>query len=444
MPSEYSLLVFLAEGTKFLFVLAFGACVGSLMNVLVYRLPRGLDIVTPPSRCPVCDTKLTWRENIPIFGWIFLGGRCRFCKAKISPEYPLVEAFIAAMFGGIYALWYMLPSEWGWVAWLRPEWAANGLLTTWPTFVIILTLASCLIAMTLIDAKTRMIPLGLLWFPALVALLIHPVHAAVLEFRGSEWIRLAPGASWSIPTPGRHGWWWIGASLGGALGLLLGNVLIWSGLIRRSFLDYEEWEKAALAEQAASGKSAPLSPDDPEAQAELWIAYPHARREMIRELAFLAPAVTLALVGGNLAARLAGPWTFDPVRLVDIPASSAPLWLNVLAGVLMGYLIAGGVVWFARIAATLAFGKEALGLGDVHLMAGVGACLGWIDPILAFFAAAFIGVFAEAARALFAGRLRRTLAFGPCLALGTLLVVLMKPGAEWILSTLLHRTVDLP
>lgn len=451
MPPGYALMMALAEATKLAFVFAFGACVGSLMNVLVYRLPRGLDIVTPPSRCPICDTKLTWRENIPIFGWIMLGGRCRFCKARISPEYPIVEASIALLFSLFYILWYMLPPEWGVVRWTRPEWAMNGLLTTWPTFTVILTLVSCLAAMTLIDAKTRMIPLGLLWFPAIVALLVHPLHAWVLETRGIEWRRLASHADWAIPTPGAFGWWWIGAALGGSVGLLAGNLLLWTGLIKRSFLDYDEWEKRALAEAHAvegadAAREAQASPakDDAEAQAELWIQYPHARREMVREMAFLAPAATLALVGGNLAQRLAGPWKFDPIREISTASVSAPLWLNVLAGVLLGYLIAGGVVWAARILGTLAFGKEAIGLGDVHLMAGVGACLGWIDPVLGFFAAAFIGVFYEIARAIFARRVRRTLPFGPCLAMGTLVVVLGKPVFEALLGLLIHRPVDLP
>lgn len=443
MPTEYSLLMAMAEGTKLLFALAFGACVGSLMNVLVYRLPRGLDIVSPPSRCPFCGTRLTWRENIPIFGWVFLGGRCRFCKGPISAEYPIVEAGVSLVFGGVYAVWYMLPREWGWVDWLRPEWATNGLVTTWPTLVLILILISCLSAMTLIDAKTRLIPLGLLWVPAIVGIAFHSLHALSIDLGGHELRRVAPGFRWSIPTPGAAGWWWVGASLGGAAGLLVGNVLVWTGLLRRSFLDYDEWERKALAEVPPE-KRPRANEGDPEAQAELWIQYPHARREMIREIAFLAPAFILGILGAKVAVNLAGPWTYDTVRVATLPAMAVPLWLDVMAGALMGYLVAGGVVWGARILATLAFGKEAMGLGDVHLMAGVGACLGWIDPILAFFAAAFIGVFFEVARSIFARRVRRTLAFGPCLALGTILVLVMKPGVEWILGLILHRTVNLP
>lgn len=512
MPSEYTLLIFLAEATKLLFVIAFGACVGSLMNVLVYRLPRGLDIVSPPSRCPVCDTRLTWRENIPVLGWVLLGGRCRFCRARISPEYPLVEASIAILFAAIYSVWYMLPREWGWVAWLRPEWAANGLALTWPMLVIVLSMLSCLAAMTLIDAKTRLIPLGLLWFPAIVGVGVHAAHVVVLEARGIELRRFAPGFRWAIPLPGPAGWWWVGAAIGGMVGLGIGNVLVWTGLIRRSFADYDEWERSALAGSAGSSAphsspppasdaeaaravgetdaarpgttgefpeevpipelpAAPLEAErgpgkaadsggchegeradpgtsagvrsDPEAQAELWIQYPHARREMIRELAFLAPCVTLAILGGKFAKHLAGPWSPD-FALGFAPAHAVPLWLDVICGSLMGYLIAGGVVWAARILASLAFGKEALGLGDVHLMAGVGACLGWIDPILAFFAAAFIGVFYEVVRAILARRVRRTLAFGPCLALGTAMVVLLKPCVEMLLEAILHRPVNLP
>ncbi|MCR9076528.1 MAG: prepilin peptidase, partial [bacterium] len=97
--------------TILLFVIAVGACIGSLVNVLVYRIPLGLDVVVPTSRCPKCDHKLTWRENIPILGWILLRGKCRFCKAKISPEYPIVETVVAILFGAIWALWYIVPED---------------------------------------------------------------------------------------------------------------------------------------------------------------------------------------------------------------------------------------------------------------------------------------------------------------------------------------------
>jgi len=116
----------------------------------------------------------------------------------------------------------------------------------------------------------------------------------------------------------------------------------------------------------------------------------------------------------------------------------------VLTGVLMGYLIGGGVVWAVRILGSLAFGKEAMGLGDVHLMAAVGACLGWVDSTLAFFGAAFVGLFWFVLGSVFSGTFKRTMPYGPYLAISTVLVLLCKPLIEAGLSALTGQRIDLP
>lgn len=72
-----------------------GACVGSFLNVCVSRLPAGLSVISPRSRCPHCERPIPATENIPIFGWLLLRGRCRGCGQPISPEYPLVELVTA-------------------------------------------------------------------------------------------------------------------------------------------------------------------------------------------------------------------------------------------------------------------------------------------------------------------------------------------------------------
>ena len=92
------------------FITITGANVGSFLNVVVYRLPAGLSLVTPPSRCPHCEHQLSmWRmENVPIFGWLWLRGKCRKCKAPISIQYPLVELLTAILFGGSYILFFMV------------------------------------------------------------------------------------------------------------------------------------------------------------------------------------------------------------------------------------------------------------------------------------------------------------------------------------------------
>jgi len=80
------------------FVVAMGATVGSFANVCIHRLPRRESVVTPRSRCPRCGTPIAAWDNVPVFSWLLLRGRCRACRAPISARYPLVEAAVAAIF----------------------------------------------------------------------------------------------------------------------------------------------------------------------------------------------------------------------------------------------------------------------------------------------------------------------------------------------------------
>ena len=88
-----------------LFAVLFGACIGSFLNVCIYRLPRGESVAWPGSRCTSCGRALTWYDNIPILSWVTLGGRCRTCKASVSAMYPIVEAVTALAFLGGYLLY---------------------------------------------------------------------------------------------------------------------------------------------------------------------------------------------------------------------------------------------------------------------------------------------------------------------------------------------------
>ncbi len=78
-----------------------GAVIGSFLNVVIYRVPRNESILNPPSHCPVCGHKLKWYDMIPVFSYIFLRGKCRYCGAKISPRYPLIEALTGFAFVGV-------------------------------------------------------------------------------------------------------------------------------------------------------------------------------------------------------------------------------------------------------------------------------------------------------------------------------------------------------
>jgi leader peptidase (prepilin peptidase)/N-methyltransferase len=83
------------------FAAPFGLIIGSFLNVVAYRLPRGESIVSPPSHCPGCDVQIKPWDNIPLLSWIFLRGRCRNCSTRISPRYPLVELLTGVLFAAV-------------------------------------------------------------------------------------------------------------------------------------------------------------------------------------------------------------------------------------------------------------------------------------------------------------------------------------------------------
>jgi leader peptidase (prepilin peptidase) / N-methyltransferase len=112
-----------------------GAAIGSFLNVVVYRVPAGLSILWPPSRCPKCFHQLGMGENIPILGWLLLRGKCRHCRTPISPRYPLIEAITAVIFLLVY-------NRYG----LSIQTVSYSLLMCW------------LLALTLIDLDTMTLP----------------------------------------------------------------------------------------------------------------------------------------------------------------------------------------------------------------------------------------------------------------------------------------------
>lgn len=102
-------------------VFTFGTCIGSFLNVVIYRVPAGLSLLHPPSRCPNCLHRLKPYDNVPIFGWLRLRGRCRFCRTAIAARYPIVEAATGALFvAAFWGLQVPLPAfgYWAFFSWL--------------------------------------------------------------------------------------------------------------------------------------------------------------------------------------------------------------------------------------------------------------------------------------------------------------------------------------
>jgi leader peptidase (prepilin peptidase)/N-methyltransferase len=87
--------------TEIIFAALIGAMLGSFLNVVVYRLPRGESLLSPRSHCPTCNVSVKPYDNVPVVAWMWLHGRCRACRAAISPRYPLVEAATAALCAGV-------------------------------------------------------------------------------------------------------------------------------------------------------------------------------------------------------------------------------------------------------------------------------------------------------------------------------------------------------
>jgi len=199
-------------------VFALGATIGSFLNVVIYRVPIGASIVRPASRCPACETPLRWRDNVPIFGWLALRGRCAHCRAPISARYPLIELatalFAVALFtdlaGGL-----LTPQ-----ALAHPRFAVDVVVP----FVLYFTFVAALVAASFIDLDWFILPDGLTLGP----LALGPLSAYAAGH--------ALGVTWSDAL--------IGAAVGG--GLLLVVLVVYGALTGRTGLGGGDWKLLAL------------------------------------------------------------------------------------------------------------------------------------------------------------------------------------------------------
>jgi leader peptidase (prepilin peptidase)/N-methyltransferase len=126
-------------------VVFLGLAIGSFLNVVIHRLPRGGSLVSPGSRCPSCGYDLGPLDNIPVLSYVMLAGRCRSCRARISPRYPLVEIATAGLFLAHYAIF-------GWT----------------PLLAVRLLFAASMVALFAIDLEHHLLP-DAITLPGIVA-----------------------------------------------------------------------------------------------------------------------------------------------------------------------------------------------------------------------------------------------------------------------------------
>ncbi len=327
----------------YLFII--GAMIGSFLNVCIYRIPtqeRFFDqlkqLWNRPSHCRRCGTNIRWHDNVPIFGWLKLRGRCRQCRMRISPRYPLIEFFN----GCLWVLVVCMEVPFGWnqslvnscvYSDIGPQ-AFPGLGPLSPEWFVILrcachlVLIEALLVATMIDFDLRIIPDGAtlpaMFFAVIASTLIARIHLVPVWFQ-------SPNMEYSF---------------------------------------------------------APLAP--------VW----------------MQPFMT-------------GPAV--PEWIQQFPH------LHGFAVSIVGLIVGGGIVWIVRLIGFAVLRQEAMGFGDVILMAMVGAFLGWQPTVIAFFIAPACAIAVVAittmwnlSQRLF-GKVKpidNMIPYGPYLSLGTLITIL--------------------
>lgn len=388
-----------------LFVFALGACVGSFLNVVVYRLPPVEGMLAalralshPPSHCPKCKKPLAWYDNVPIFGWIMLKGKCRYCGLPISPRYPIIEAITGCLFAGYYIAFFILgygpcgpmPAPLYGVVQTAPMMVLSQ---DWPMYALYMVLIAALLAASLIDAEQFIIPIEIPWFLAIVGVVAH----GFIDRPG------APGAlnASMVSAP---------LAIGGTIGFALALCALKFGWFPRSFPHGEP----DLVAQTPEGET-PANAASPG----------RIRAEILKELLFLGPAMLLGI--GLLLATKYSPAVHDLIKaLTEHRAASGAL------GSLFGAITGALIIWLTRIFGTLLFGRVAMGLGDMHLMIGIGAVIGSTVTIAAFFIAPFFGI--GLALYMLITRKRHELPYGPYLSLGTAMAILFYCGIDQYLT----------
>jgi leader peptidase (prepilin peptidase) / N-methyltransferase len=303
-----------------LFVL--GSIIGSFLNVCIYRIPTQerfwaslQELWNRPSQCKRCRSHIRWQHNIPIFGWLMLRGRCRDCRAWISPRYPLIELLNALLFVLVY--WLEIGSD----------------------YTIPLK-DSCLWT----NIGPDIIPgLGSM-SPTLYAHLRYAFHMVLIE-----------------------------------------------ALLVATFIDFDLW----------------IIPDG-----------------------VTLPAMAVGFLGNTAIGRvhLIPAWV-EQTSLFAGSAPEVPSWfsqhphLHGFLVALAGFLVGGGIVWTVRILGQWALKQEAMGFGDVILLAMIGSFVGWQATVIVFFLAPVMAILVVLARLLF--RRDRAIPYGPYLSMATVVTILL-------------------
>ncbi len=393
------------------FFTAFGLCIGSFLNVVVFRLPRGLELSKPTwSFCPQCRTRIAWYDNLPVVGYFRLGGRCRDCGLPISVRYPVVELLTAIIVLLLLDTFFIGQ----WREGLGGGYDLNNrLVSDWPVFLAHVILFMCLAAMSAIDLEHYWIDIRFTHFAAAAGFVLFaiwtPAHSVgwVRPFDVTSVVCLAVFVTfvltllvldWRIPVADDP----LGApdaSDGDATDVVedshwpvvpplvvLGFVLVTSAMSDGGD-DAGVWPvirvvvPLVLLVGVVLRGAATVRASDTEIIEAIEEEAPDARRQTLMELVTLLPAIgvgvgVFCLMRSSFSTSVVDMLHWNPV------GEWQPLWG--LGTAVSGYVIAAGIGWLVRILSNLGFGREAFATGDIHMMAAAGAVVGWPVVLLGF------------------------------------------------------------
>ncbi len=451
-----------------------GLCFGSFLNVIIYRLPRDIALSDPVwSACPYCTARIRWYDNLPLFGFLSLRGRCRDCFAPISSRYFVVEALMGMIVLLLLDAFFMQQTRVGLSD--SPIGINEHLSHDWPIFVAHVLLFSCLVGMSAIDLEHYWVDVRFTNWVTVVGFALHmiwtPVHTTDWH-RPSDttalislvamggvilvWLmttcqpnvdseddciddpeeeveeavsplRPAPGAAPSYAftlEPSRIPVVVMSGALILLVALLLTNA---AGLFNLS----PHWRviiPLGLLFAFIVREGSIVRESDQEIVDAIYEERHGARRMVLGELLWFAPAIFFAFLAYTV---MAGDGVVA-THFQDTMQNTTRYWgitlfrqwspMMGLATAASGFIIAGAIGWAVRIGFTLVLGKEAFGTGDIHLMAATGCIAGWPVVLLGFIVTCGLALVGWLMTLPF--KRSRAIPLGPWLSLSFLIVVI--------------------
>ena len=363
-------------------VFILGLCLGSFLNVVIYRLPRpGLSISQPRrSACPKCQNLIAWYDNLPLISYLVLGGRCRHCHSGISLRYPAVELMCGVLVLAVF-------SKYGFS--LRTP------------FMIYLVLA--LVAVTFIDLDLMLIP-DEITVPGMILGLAASVISPHTELIG-PWLGIRLQEWGAFSRTGLVVFW--------ALLAFMSVVAVFLLAVEVYFLILARKQSAAGLENPAAGHEE-NGPEEMELSLDLVGFF--QRRWLISLIIAVLLLGIPAVVFGPVQTRLTALEFLRELLLTR-------LWTFSLFGSLLGFITGWFLIWALITGYFKLTGREGMGGGDLTLLAMIGAFLGWRSIFMTIFFGAFLalGAYLVLAAREKSFDLKAVLPFGPFLSLAALI-----------------------